>query len=88
MANKDGKSASEESLEELHKTLADTLAAAVKAEGANASILNVARQFLKDNNIQAVPAVGTPLAKLKSAVDALPFEGADEFNSYSNQSTH
>ena len=27
----------------------------------NAAILNVARQFLKDNKIEAVPAHGTPL---------------------------
>ena len=27
----------------------------------NAAILNVARQFLKDNKIEAVPAQGTPL---------------------------
>lgn len=82
MANSKPKSASEESLEELHKTLADTLAAAIKSSEANASILNVARQFLKDNNIQAVPVAGSPLTKLKSAVEALPFEGAGDAPEY------
>lgn len=40
-----------------------------------AAILNVARQFLKDNNIDAVPAEGTPLSALK---EALPFSGEAE----------
>ena len=30
----------------------------------NAAILNVARQFLKDNKIEAMPAHGTPLHSL------------------------
>lgn len=46
---------------------------------ASAAILNVARQFLKDNDIKAVPAKNTPLDQLGEAVGnvTLPFEGGD-----------
>ena len=77
--------ASNESLGELHDLLATTLAKAIKegtpvfnAEGkqvgkalAGAAILNVARQFLKDNNIDSAPEATNPLGLLKEA--ALPF---------------
>lgn len=36
----------------------------------NAAVLSVARQFLKDNGIEAIPAEGSPLAGLHAA---LPF---------------
>lgn len=42
-----------------------------------AAILNVARQFLKDNNIDAVPAEGSPLAEL---AEKLPFTGSSVVN--------
>lgn len=47
---------------------------------ASAAILNVARQFLKDNDIKAVPAKQTPLQRLGEAVGntKLPFEGDGE----------
>lgn len=42
-----------------------------------AAILNVARQFLKDNNIDAVPTEGSPLGELK---EKLPFGGSELVN--------
>lgn len=71
-------------LQSLHSELARVLKkhiskTYVDEEGAElpppAAILNVARQFLKDNNIDAVPAEGTPLAAL---AEALPFGGETE----------
>lgn len=40
----------------------------------NAAVLSVARQFLKDNGIEALAVPGSPL---KSLVDSLPFAGRD-----------
>jgi hypothetical protein len=71
-------------LEDLHSELAKTLKKYVSKsyqddEGNDtappAAILNVARQFLKDNNIDAIPTEGSPLGALKGA---LPFSGASE----------
>lgn len=61
--------ADEKALGGLHSRLAEVLKDALQdqfdEEGRklppNAAILNVARQFLKDNKIEAVPAKGTPL---------------------------
>lgn len=76
--------ASEKALSELHAKLADTLGTALSADYfdadgnklpcAPAAILNVARQFLKDNNIDATPKQGTPLGNLAN----LPVFGDDE----------
>jgi len=67
--------ADKDDLEKLHASLATTLASAITQKdengGLNASVLNVARQFLKDNGIQARSAPGTPLAVLK---EAFPFD--------------
>ena len=41
----------------------------------NASILNVARQFLKDNGVESAKLPATPAGK--SLVESLPFAGAD-----------
>ena len=57
-------------LKELHEVLATELLKRVKDPEAKSSDLNVARQFLKDNGIDAVPVNDNPLAKL---VDELPF---------------
>lgn len=77
--------ATSDSLGNLHDLLATTLATAIK-EGtpiyndagekignapAGAAILNVARQFLKDNNIDCAPEAANPIGLLKEA--ALPF---------------
>lgn len=70
-------------LSELHAALAGVLLDAVKTELVDengnkvpppAAILNVARQFLKDNNVDAVPVQGSPL---KGLADALPFPASE-----------
>ena len=62
--------ATEKALGGLHARLAEVLKDALKDKfdletgdklPPNAAILNVARQFLKDNKIEALPAQGTPL---------------------------
>ena len=58
-------------LDELHIELAQTLLDRVRSGEAQASDLNVARQFLKDNGIEGLPVENTPL---KDLVDELPFE--------------
>ena len=50
---------------------ASSLKNSSKDPDAKSSDLNVARQFLRDNGIDAVPTDGSPLKKL---VDELPFE--------------
>lgn len=66
--------ADEKALGSLHGKLADVLREALEQDysdpetGAKlpppAAILNVARQFLKDNKIEAIAAQGSPLAGL------------------------
>jgi hypothetical protein len=64
-----------EMMELLHKTLAENLLLRVKDPEAKSSDLNVARQFLKDNGIDALPVEGSPLSDL---VATLPdFSDAD-----------
>ena len=58
-------------LKELHEVLATELLKRVKDTDAKSSDLNVARQFLKDNNIDAVPTEDSPLKKL---MEELPFD--------------
>jgi hypothetical protein len=68
------KKADEQSLSGLHGKLAEVLKEALNQEyldpdtGAKlpppAAILNVARQFLKDNKIEAIAAAGSPLHSL------------------------
>ena len=60
-----------EKLKELHEVLATELLKRVKDPDAKSADLNVARQFLKDNNIDAVPVDDSPLKKL---LDELPFD--------------
>lgn len=60
-----------EKLKELHGVLAEELLKRVKDPDAKSADLNVARQFLKDNNIDAVPTEDSPLKKL---IDELPFD--------------
>lgn len=76
--------ATEKTLSDLHSKLANVLKDAIEApyydpEGnklpsAPAAILNVARQFLKDNGIDGAPKTGTPLGNLAQ----LPVFGQDE----------
>lgn len=71
---------SKDTLSKLHAQLCDELLKRLKegeddGEGgkvpAKAPTLNVIRQFLKDNNVDALPAEDSPLGKL---VDELPEE--------------
>lgn len=62
-------------LEKLHVELTKQLLARVREGAATAADLSVARQFLKDNNIDAVPEKGSPLADLARNV---PFQDTDE----------
>jgi hypothetical protein len=72
------KKASEEVMEELHATLAEVLANAIGAmpkDEPNASLINVARQFLKDNGIDGVAVTGSALERVK---DSLPSFDEDD----------
>ena len=62
---------SEKTLKQLHNELALKLLNKVRDPEAKASDLNVARQFLKDNGIDAIPVDNSPLHKL---MNELPFE--------------
>jgi len=65
----------EKILEELHKTLAEELLTRIKSGEEKASILNVARQFLKDNGIEGLAVDDS---HLKHLVDELPFNSEDD----------
>ena len=65
----------DKNLKELHGVLAEQLLKRVKAPEAKASDLNVARQFLKDNGIEAIPVDNSPL---KALVDELPFDTEED----------
>ena len=58
-------------LKELHEVLAEKLLEKVKDPDAKSSDLNVARKFLRDNGIDAVPTEGSSLQRL---ADELPFD--------------
>ena len=58
-------------LKELHGVLAEELLKRVKDPEAKSSDLNVARQFLRDNRIDAVPTQDSPLTKL---IEGLQFD--------------
>ena len=62
---------SDKKLKELHAVLAEKLLQKVKDPDAKSSDLNVARQFLRDNGIDAVPTQDSPLTKL---IEELPFD--------------
>jgi len=61
---------SDKKLKELHTILAEKLLERVRDPDCKASDMNVARQFLKDNNIDAIPVDNSPL---KNLMDELPF---------------
>lgn len=69
-------------LEDLHNKLATTLSEALEgldpSEKGTAAILNVARQFLKDNNVEAAPREGQPLGALANKVAEFPFNPAED----------
>ena len=62
---------SDSKLRELHGILAEKLLEKVKDPECKSADLNVARQFLRDNGIDAVPLDNSPLEKL---MKELPFE--------------
>ena len=62
---------SNKKLKELHAVLAEKLLEKVQDPDCTAGFLNVARQFLRDNGIDAVPVEGSPLDKLAKE---LPFD--------------
>lgn len=66
--------ASTPELNELHKLLAQKLAEKIRSGDYTAADLSVARQFLKDNGIEALNVPGSPVAGLQTAVTTnLPF---------------
>ena len=73
--------ASKEALERLHSAIADKLTEALVetpvGEKGLAAILNVARQFVKDNGIEAVPADGSSMGKLADKLKEFPFDPAE-----------
>jgi len=62
--------ATKDALNALHGEFAKSLAQKLKDGTATAADLSVIRQFLKDNNIEALSVPGSPLGAL---TDALPF---------------
>lgn len=67
------KTATVETLEELHKSLIDALVDRVQSGEATAADFNVIRQVLKDNGIDAQPTPDSGLTLLK---ESLPFPGS------------
>jgi hypothetical protein len=65
--------ASKDALNELHALVAKVLAERLRIGDFTAADVNVARQFLKDNDIQALATPGSPLEGLRSVVEGLPF---------------
>ena len=61
---------SDKKLKELHAILAEKLLEKIQDPDCTAGFLNVARQFLRDNNIDCVPVDGSPLQNL---IDEMPF---------------
>lgn len=70
--------ASKDALESLHNAVAVKLTEAIESmpiDGKGlASILNVARQFVKDNGIEALPVPGSAVGKLADKLSEYPFD--------------
>ena len=64
-------------MDQLHSTLANTLLSRISDPNVKASDLNVARQFLKDNGIEALANEGSPLADLVATLPDFNDEDAD-----------
>ena len=64
-------------MEQLHSMLANTLLSKISDPDVKASDLNVARQFLKDNGIEALATEGSPLADLVATLPNFNDEDAD-----------
>ena len=74
----------EKLFDELHDELATTLLNKIKSGEANASDLNVARQFLRDNGIAGIPADSSPLQHL---MDELPFTEEEVVKKFNGNSS-
>ena len=57
---------SKEKLEQLHEVLTQELLTRIQAGEAAPALLNVARQFLRDNGIESLVLPGSPLNDLLS----------------------
>ena len=73
-------------MESLHGSLAKKLEELLEGvdgetKGA-AAILNVARQFLKDNGIDAAAPPGSPLDNLRTKTTEFPFDPAEDSRSH------
>jgi hypothetical protein len=70
--------ASKESLGALHTAIAEKLTEAISempSDGKGlAALLSVARQFVKDNGIEAVPAPGSATKALTEKLNQYPFD--------------
>ena len=55
-------------LSKLHDLLADKLTKIIQSEEVTASELNVIRQFLRDNGIDAIPAENSAMGDLVAAL--------------------
>ena len=64
----------EKKLGKLHEQLTEKLLERIRDPEVKASDLNVARQFLKDNNIDCVPTENNSIGKL---AEELPFKGSE-----------
>ena len=71
--------AKDDLLDALHGALADEFIKRIKDGTATAADLSAARQFLKDNGVNAVPAPGSPVNNL---METLPFSAEDDQHSY------
>lgn len=74
--------ASKESLETLHTVIATKLAESIETmepgEKGLAALLNVARQFCKDNGIEAVAAPGSAMGNLAGKLAEFPFDPTED----------
>lgn len=61
-------SADQETLEQLHAALAAHLLTCIKQGEPAPALLNVARQFLKDNGIESLSVPGSPIHDLLSSL--------------------
>jgi len=76
------KRASIDTIGVIHNKLAQVFIEALDsvdpAERGAAAILNVIRQFVKDNGVDALPVPGSPLGQLADKVAEFPFDPAAE----------
>jgi hypothetical protein len=64
-------------MEVLHRTLAENLLSRIQDPEAKSADLNVARQFLRDNGIDALPVDNSPLSELVKSLPDFNDEDTD-----------